>query len=76
MDNLPQFYDLLSEHDKSLVRSFIYLRANNLCLHCHKPADEVDVTVGNVDLSKTDGFCHLCYKIFTCDLIPFEEKDL
>ena len=70
MEQLPQHYDALSEHDKLLVKSFIYLRASKLCLHCHKPADEVDVIGGNEDLSKSDGFCYLCHEVFVCDLVP------
>jgi hypothetical protein len=54
MDKLPQYFDLLSEHDKSFVRSFIYLRANHLCLSCHQPENEKD-------LANHNGFCIDCY---------------
>lgn len=71
MDNLPYHFDALSEHDKLLVKSFIYLRANHLCLHCHKPADEIDVYIDNIDLSVNSGFCNVCVMsdMSTCDLV-------
>ena len=60
MDKLPDHYDALSEHDKSFVKSFIYLRANSLCLHCHKPATDIDIYTNNASLILNNGFCHDC----------------
>lgn len=51
--DLAHSFDCLSLNDKTLVHSYIYLRASGLCLSCHNPDSDIH-------LNDHDGFCVDC----------------
>lgn len=51
--DIAESFDRLSLHDKTLVHSYIYLRASGLCLSCHNPDSDIH-------LNDHEGFCIDC----------------